>query len=223
MTSAMKTGYVSPPQGQLSLTVIRADANPRVILNLDLGIPNFTVFSLKFPLVVGDKQALAELTSEALNILNDEVITFMLSMGYAEEVCVQICATVLACFKNFSPRSDTESNLPEVGRDDSIQTYEGNFSMPQCFVDETYSKVVTAATFVKRLPICRKIELTHAPPPKTNMDDAARMVRRFRNVSLHDQPMPLYIMVYDQKGRSRGVLPMTPNFKQEVIRNLRIK
>jgi hypothetical protein len=219
-SESMKTGYVSPPKGQLSLTVIH-DAHPTVLMTLDLGIPNFTVFSLKYPLVDDEKRAMSELTAEALNALNDDVITFMLSMGYAEEVCVQICATVLTCFKNFSSKNDTQANLPMVGHDDSIVTYEGEFVMPQIFVDETYDKVVTAATIIKRLPIVRHLELTHVPPTKNTMSDAARAVKLFRGVSLTNQPQPLYVMVYDQKGRSRGVLPMTPNFKNQVLQNLR--
>ena len=218
--ASVKTGYVSPPKGQLSLTVIR-DAHPTVVMTLDLGIPNFTIFSLKYPLVDDEKRAMSELTAEALNVLNDDVITFMLSMGYAEEVCVQICATVLTCFKNFSPKNDTQADLPLVGHDDSIVTYEGEFVMPQIFVDETYDKVVTAATIIKRLPVSRHLELTHVPPTKNTMSDAARAVKLFRGVSLTSQPQPLYVMVYDQKGRSRGVLPMSPGFKNQVLQNLR--
>lgn len=385
----MKIGYVSPPQGQLSLTVVR-DARPTVILTLDLGIPNFTVFNLKYPMVPGETRPMTELTMEALNALNDEVITFMLSMQYDQEVCVQICAAILACFKGLGPKDDTEYGLPEVGKDESIQTYEAEFTMPQVFVDETYNKVITAAdktaysevvcpmcndnvafrslsklgedcykcdvcsgtfficpecgsyhvnydeeekdrnalvlrlecadcehawlsemrrnkqasdetiecsschshqiqrtgedTFycincnrshnicpecgqqnpmaygsvipkgsqpknklvehlkcewcghgwlterykqaansIKRLPVCKQIQLTHIPPTKNNMQDAARAVRMFRNVSPNHQPWPLYVMVYDQMGRTRGVLPMNNNFKNDVLKNLRKK
>ena len=220
----MKFGYVSPPHGELNLTVIR-DARPTVILTVDLGIPNFTVFSLKYPLVEGEKRAMSELTVEALNVLNDEIIAFMLSLGYEEEVCVQICATILSCFKSLSIHNDTQANLPEVGHDDSITTYEGTFTMPQSFVDETYKKVVTAATTIKRLPTQRNLELTHLPPQRQTIGDAARVVRMFRNVSLRNQPQPLYVMVYDQKGRSRGVVDVTSpnNFKNQILQNLRKK
>ena len=55
VVDAAKTAYVSPPHGALDITIIR-DAQPRVTISLDLGIPNFTVFSMNLPLAEASRR-----------------------------------------------------------------------------------------------------------------------------------------------------------------------
>ena len=62
MAESAKTAYVAPPLGSLEVTVVR-DANPRVLLTLDLGIPNFSVFSMTMPLAEDEPQAMSGLMS----------------------------------------------------------------------------------------------------------------------------------------------------------------
>src|SRR5271170_8459369 len=81
MEEATKTAYVSPELGALDITMIR-DGNPRVTIALDLGIPNFTVFSMTFPLAEGAPREMSELIAEAVSILLDEVATFMMAQEY---------------------------------------------------------------------------------------------------------------------------------------------
>src|ERR1700728_4498683 len=112
--STVKQAYVSPPNGVLEITVIR-DAQPRVTLNLDLGIPNFTVFSMKLPLVEDQPKAMSGLIAEAVHVLLDEVAAFMMSVEYTEEMCVQIYATVLAAFKGMSNEADSAKEQDAIG------------------------------------------------------------------------------------------------------------
>ena len=114
MEETIKTAYVSPPLGVLEITTIR-DAQPRVVVNLDLGIPNFTVFSMKFPLVEDQPKAMSGLIAEAVNVLMDEVASFMMSMDFDEEVIVQLYATVLATFQTMSKESDTSKEQDKIG------------------------------------------------------------------------------------------------------------
>src|SRR5271157_5084214 len=139
-----KISYISPQQGVLELNVIR-DANPRIELVLDLGIPNFTVFSMKLPLVVNQPKVMSELLAEAIHVLCDEVANFMLSMEYQQEVIVQIYGTVLNCYKGMSKETDADKTQSELTEDDFIKTYAGTFNLPQSFVNETQNRVVTAA------------------------------------------------------------------------------
>src|SRR5208282_4319159 len=139
-----KTGYISPPHGVLELNVIR-DNNPRVTLNLDLGIPNFTVFSMTLPLVENEPKAMSELLAEAIHVLCDEVANFMLVMDYQQEVIVQTYSTVLNCYKGMSRETDTDKTTGELTEDDFIKTYAGTFNLPQSFVNETQNRVVTAS------------------------------------------------------------------------------
>src|SRR5271154_6778333 len=170
MEEAIKTAYVSPPHGALDITIIR-DANPRVTISLDLGIPNFTVFSMTLPLAEGQPQAMSELIAEAVHVLLDEVSSFMLAMEYNEKVIVNIYAQVLATFKTMSSESDPSKEQDAIGADPTVQIYEGTFDIPMDFINETQMRVVTAATKIVRAPKVRHIELTYSPKQKTKPSD----------------------------------------------------
>lgn len=209
-----KQGYISPQEGKLEISVVR-DAQPRVDIALDLGIPNFTVFSMRLPLVEDDPRAMSGLVAEAVHVLCDEVASFMLSMQFEEEVIVRLYATVLAAYKAMAKGDNKESG------DDMVKTFEVGFRLPQEFVDETQKKVVTAAKVVQRTPKTRHLELTYAKPSKTTVDDTARVVRQYRNRTLRQQPRPLYVVVYDQLGRPQGAVPVDPNFKNKLLQMTR--
>jgi hypothetical protein len=213
-----KVAYVSPPEAELNITVIR-DANPTVVLSFDVGMPNYLPhFDLKFPLVTeGTGAGMAAVVREALTVLLDEVMTFMQSMEYARDVQVQLYAAALQCFEAMGAASEADAAMPEYTRDNIVRVYEGTFPMPQAFVEETQSRVVTAATKVQRVPVNRRIELTKLPPNKTNTYDVEKLIRMYRNRSLKTQPHRLFLMVYDQTGRPVGVVN-ADKFKSNLLK-----
>lgn len=220
-----KVAYVSPPEAELNITVIR-DANPTVVLSLDVGMPNYLPhFDLKIPLVeegVGGTKVPA-LVREALGVLLDEVMHFMTSMEYDRETQVQLYAAALQCFENIGMASEQDAAMPEYTRDNIVKIYEGTFPMPSGFVEETQRAVVTAATKIQRgnrgeaIPVNRRIELTKLPPNKTNTYDVEKLIRLYRNRSLQQQPHRLYVMVYDQTGRPVGTLD-TSKFRSGLLK-----
>jgi len=215
-----KTAYVSPPEAELTLTIIR-DSNPTVVLTLDVGMPNHLPhFDLKFPLVeegVGGTKV-AALVREALGVLLDEVMAFMQSMKYDSEVQVQLYAAALQCFENMGVASEQDIAMPEYTRDNMVKIYEGTFAMPSAFVEQTQSQVVTAATKVQRVPVNRRIEMTKLPANKTNTYDVEKLIRLYRNRSLKQLPHRLFVMVYDQTGRPVGTLP-ADRFKSNLLKS----
>jgi hypothetical protein len=221
MEEATKTAYVSPPHGQLDITLIR-DANPRVTISLDLGIPNFTVFSMNLPMAEGQPNAMSELIAESVHVLLDEVATFMMVMEYDEQVIVELYATVLATFKSMSTEADSAKEQDVTGQDPTVSIYEGTFDIPMTFINETQKRVVTAATKIVRQPKVRHLELTYSPKEKTKPSDTARVIRQYRSRSIKQQPKPMYVIVYDQIGRATGVIPVGPgkNFKNELLKRL---
>lgn len=216
----MKTSYISPPTGALDITVVR-DKDPYCTITLDLGIPNFTVFSLKMPVVPARPVDMTALLAEALAALLDEMSAFMLSMNYAEDIIVRIYATVLATFKEMTPESTTDAGMSSIGKDNTIVTYEGSFQLPLPFVNETYDKVVTGAQVVKRMPKQRHIELTVMKPNKVDTQDVGKLIRQYRGRSLKTQPKPMFVMVYDMRGRPAGTVPVGPNFKNTLLKKMR--
>jgi hypothetical protein len=220
MEEATKVAYVSPPHGVLEIVIIR-DANPRVTIALDLGIPNFTVFSMNMPLAEGEPQAMSQLIAEAVHVLLDEVSTFMLTMEYDERVIVNIYATVLATFKTMSTESDPSKEQDAIGADPTVQIYEGTFDIPMDFINETQQRVVTAKKLERPVKV-RHLELTYSPKQKTKPSDTARVIRQYRGRSLRTQPKPMFVVVYDQLGKATGVIPIGTgkNFKNELLKQM---
>jgi hypothetical protein len=215
-----KTAYISPATGELEIDVIR-DATPRVVINLDLGIPNFTVFSLKFPLVTEEPKNMAVVTQEALGILLDEVATFMISLKFDQKVITDVYARALSCFAGMSMESSTQSDYTEAGQDPTMDTYKGTFVLPMSFVQETQKRVVTGASFVKRVPKQRVMEFVKAVPVNKNtINDAQRTIQMYKNRQLKTQPKPLYVLVYDMNGNPTGVLPVDQQWKNKLLRKI---
>jgi|SRR5271166_3308825 len=220
MEEAAKVAYVSPPHGALEITLIR-DANPRVLIGLDLGIPNFTVFSMTLPLAEGAPKEMSSLIAEAVHVLLDEVVAFMMVMEYDKRVMVEIYATVLATFKTMSTEADSAKEQSAVGQDPTVATFEGTFDIPMDFINETQRRVVTAKKIERPVKV-RHIELTYSPKEKIKPNDTARVIRMYRNRSVKNQPKPMYVIVYDALGRATGTIPIGPgkNFKNELLKRL---
>src|ERR1700739_1607065 len=218
MDNTSKHAYLSPATGTLDISVIR-DARPYVLISLDLGIPNFTVFSLKFPLVEDKPNSMSELVAEGVHTLLDEMSAFMISTNYLQEVIVQIYAAVLACFKSLTGEADTNKTMSPISKEPTVKTFEGTFKLPISFINETQDKVVTAAgKTIQRPPVHRHLELTYDKPAKTNVNDARTVIRNYRGRSLKTQPNPMYIIVYDMMGKARGTIPLGGNFKNDLLK-----
>jgi hypothetical protein len=320
---ASKTAYLSSMNGELNITIVRAE-RPEVTLQLDLGIPNFTVFTLKFPCVEDNPQGMQEMVTEGIRALLDEVSSFMLSMEYEQDVIVKLYAAVLQCYKDMTNESDTQSQFSDVSRDPTIKTYEGTFKMPISFIDETQKRVVTGALnrydlwaivngqveifknadlnkrfghvawfsklglptsggmfdsiprgdarispsglitigessegqwwtgdeeflsqvvsafereypqahvvtrkyagsgkLIQRAPAYRHLELLTKKPDKNDLGDVARVIRQYKSRSLKTQPKPLYVVVYDQRGKPSGTLSLGNNFRNKLFQMMK--
>src|SRR5271166_3832276 len=169
--------YISPKKGELAIAVRRGE-RPEIYVIIDVGIPNWSTFSIRFPFAEDNPEDMPELIWGALRVLLDDLSAFMLSQSYDEAIITDIYARILATFKGMSIKgSDTEHGR---GMDQSIKTYEAEFDLPR--------------TFMK--------------PNKTNPQDAARVIRQFRTKIIRNQPSPLYVLVYNMKGIPVGVAPV---------------
>ncbi len=209
----MKQAYISPKNGELCIA-IRRDQRPEVYVTIDMGIPNWSMFSIRFPFAEQAPQDMGELVWGALRVLLDDLCAFMLSQSFVSDICVDIYARILATFKAMNVKnSDSE---PDVDMDQVIKSYEGEFELPIEFINETQKKIVTSA-LVKRQPPIRQLELTYMKPNRNQPNDAARVIRQFRNKIIRNQPSPLYVLVYNMRGVPVGVTSLKPNFPGNTI------
>jgi hypothetical protein len=206
-----RLAYVAPEKGTLTITVVR-DAQPRVMISLDLGIPNFSVFSMQIPLMEDSPQQMRGLLSECIYALLDELAAFMTSLEFNQEIIVQTYASILSCYKNLT----REYEAPKGILADSSPMVEGHFPLPQNFVNETQTRVVTAKK-LERIPPTRHLELHPEKPMKPSASDVGRIIRQYRHRSLN-QPRAMYIIVYDSNGKPTGTVPVNKNFKNNVLR-----
>lgn len=131
---------MSPSTGTLEITAVRS-LQPTASIVLDLGIPKFTVFSIKFPISSNDPLEFRQVTSEALGVMLDEMAAFMVSTGYKKEVIAKVYALALDCYKGMTANDRPEDRE----KDPTVGSVRGEFPLPPEFINETQKCVVTAA------------------------------------------------------------------------------
>jgi hypothetical protein len=210
--SGTKTAYISMKQAELTV-IMDLGNQPRATITLDLGIPNFTVFSIRIPIDGIPIETIVGYVESAFEALLDDIAAFMLTMKYPEAEVVSIEEDARKCFHaiNFKDASDADMS----DKDAFIRMYEGHFELSPEFVDETQDKVVTAKV-VKREPPVRRLELQRMDPNLRN-NKPARIIQLYRNRSLRSQPRPHYVLVYDQRGRGMGAVPLARNWESRLL------
>jgi 8-oxo-dGTP pyrophosphatase MutT (NUDIX family) len=208
-----KTAYISPTFATLEVSAMHTGLSPTASIVLDLGIPKFTTFSIKFP-IPEETQAFQQVASEALGVMLDEMTAFMISVGYKKEVIAKIYALTLACYKDLVANDHPENRE----KDPSIGSVRGEFQIPADFINETQRYVVTAGKKVDRSPRQRRVEIVPKRPVNPSKNDVLKAIRRYRFQSIKSQPFPLYLVVYDNMGQPKGTLTLGPGFHNELLK-----
>jgi hypothetical protein len=213
--TAAKTAYLSPKEAELTVTIDRT-ARHLVAISLDLGIPRFTRFAITIPVQDMPGEEVLEYAHQAFSALVDEVLLFMVSLSYDEQEMVLFTKLVTKCWESLNMEDASDAGMN--GSDPVLRMYEASFDIPASFVEETHTRVVTAKS-VSRLPNVRKLQLVDVRPDPMDTTPA-RTIRMFRNRSLKSMPKPFYILVYDQKGRVRGTVPLARNWESRLIKQV---
>lgn len=192
---------------------MRTGVQPTASIVLDLGIPKFTTFSIKFP-IPEETQAFQQVASEALGVMLDEMTAFMISVGYKKEVIAEIYALALSCYKDLITNDHPENRE----KDPTIGSVRGEFPIPANFINETQRYVVTAGKKVDRSPRQRRVEIVPKRPVNPSKNDVLKAIRRYRFQSIKSQPFPLYLVVYDNMGQPKGTLTLGPGFHNELLK-----
>ena len=212
MTTEIKTAYLSPAKATLEMSVTRTP-QPSASIVLDLGIPRFTVFSVKFP-IPSNEETFPQVASEALAVMLDEMTAFMISTNYDKSTIAKVYALALSCYKGM------ESTKQQGDKGGSmVESARGEFDIPPEFINETQRQVVTASSEkVHRSPKYRRLEFVPARPTEPSKNDVLRAIKRYRFQNIKTQPYPLYIVVYDNMGKPKGTLSLGPGFHNELLK-----
>jgi 8-oxo-dGTP pyrophosphatase MutT (NUDIX family) len=214
MSTTAKQAYLSPSTGTLEISAVRS-LQPTASIVLDLGIPNFTVFSIKFPIPSSDPLEFRQVASEALGVMLDEMAAFMISTGYKKEIIAKVYALALDCYKGISANDNPEKRE----KDPTIGSVRGEFLLPPEFINETQKCVVTAsAKQIRRQPRQHRMEFVPERPLTPSKNDVLKAIKRYRFQSIKSQPYPLYLVVYDNMGKPKGTLSLGPGFHNELLK-----
>ncbi len=208
-----KIAYVAPTSGELSIT-IQDGERPKVTLSLDLGIPNFTRFSISVPVENLQNSEIDMFCRQAFEALLQNVTAFLVSMKYSEELAAQVLANAEDAFISLDADAASDADMPDQDR--RLRLYEAAFDLPEEFAWETREKVVTASV-VRRVPQVRKIELIPldqvtptGTPAKTiefYLDQATRSTPRAFAVNVVEQAAPGKGKDWEKRRVVAGTVP----------------
>lgn len=142
ITAGDKQAYISPREAELTVMMAMGQ-RPKATITLDLGIPNFSIFSISFPLdqmQIGD---VPHYCADAFEALLDEVGAFMLSLQYPDDLIVAVFQQARQTFQGFDFEHATDAQMSD--KDPGMRMYEEHFPLSPEFVEETQARVVTAS------------------------------------------------------------------------------
>ena len=136
----------------------------------------------------------------ALQALAEEVLAFMLVTGYHEDKAKEIFAKILMAYEEIKA-------TPCATDDGGSLDYEAEIPLDEGFINETQKNIITAA-IQRNAPVNRsikKMEVVRPVKKDRAINDAKRVIQKYRNRSLKSQPHPLYMIVYNFQGQPVGV------------------
>jgi len=145
-----KTAFLAPKEAELTVS-IDMGARPKVTLSLNLGIPTMTRFAISVPVDGLDNAAIESYSRQAFDALLDDTAAFLLSLKFEEARIAEVIQAAHKCFENLSEKDASDAGMTSPNK--GLIMYEGHFPLPPAFVDETRSKVITAA----------KVDITQTP------------------------------------------------------------
>jgi hypothetical protein len=194
-----KTSYISPDTAQLEITLI-SQGRPEALVSLDMGIPQWPVWSIRVPMDDEDGETILNMAVQAMA---EDLLFFLLSMEFDEELAKSLFAMVMLGYDKVK--------IIEPGMDGDSASYRVDIPLDEVFVKEVHKTIITAAatkrnnTSVKPIRPVRRMEMVRQIPKGKALTDAQRIIQKYKNRSLKGQPRPLFILVYDTNGRPIGV------------------
>lgn len=215
----MKQAFLLSEQGVINIYFFR-DANPRVQILVDLGIPNFTVFSIELPIPEHDPTHTQILFREGVNVLLEQIKVFMAQSEFGNDGGV--INTIAKCVAK--TEIDFYSKEP-------MQGYEILFPLSNEFYHNVMHRLVKQKVAAKRSETVKAGDVWTGPtvggryqsPNEGKMlkeleekkrlkkrdqqavEDAKKIIDRYKQVVYKNVPGPMYVMLYDRYGKPRGV------------------
>ena len=216
----MKQAFLLSEQGVANIYFFR-DANPRIQWLIDLGIPNFTTFSLVLPIPGENPHHTEIIFHEGLAVLLEQIKAFMVQVEFGDDggVINSIVRSIKAIEIDFY---NTEPML----------AYEILFPLSNEFYRNVMNRLVRQKVASKEMDIAAAVwkgprvgeryvgahegqmmrDLEAKKIKKKDQqafEDAKKMIDRYKQTLYKNTPGPMYVMLYDRFGKPRGVNRVT--------------
>lgn len=208
----MKQAFLLSEQGVCNIYFVR-DQNPRIQWLIDLGIPNFSVFMLELPIPEDNPSHVEIIFNEGMALLLDQIKVFLEQHEFGDD------AGVLKAIVKAVRSTDIDYGSTEL-----LYGYEILFPLTTDFYNKVMDRLVRQKVASRDMDISNAV---HKGPQiggryvsdwesrvvkqkdQKALQDAKKIIDRYKNTIYKNTPGPLYVVMYDRAGMPRGVSRVT--------------
>jgi hypothetical protein len=205
----MKQAFISEKYGTLTLSVLR-DANPRMQITVDLGLPTFPQFSLTLPFPETEALNSNYIFSCGVALLVEQMHIFLNERGFVETVIVGLMESLYLALEQYKVE-----NKEAFEEGDPCEVHEVKFGVSVDFYREVQEHLVSnkqAAPYVnhaKEFELrLKKRQMDKSQETKAK-EEAGEIISRFKNNIYKNTPGQLFVTLYDRNGKPAGVARVT--------------
>lgn len=199
-----KKAFVSEKNGELTLGVFR-DANPRMLIGIDLGLPTMPNFSLELPFPEDEAINANHIFNAGVKILAEQFHVFLNERGFVENDIVETLDSMFLTLEAFYAEQPEIFNSGDPG-----QVIEVKFPLTESFWNqiqqhEISNKVAEYVNHAKEF----ELRLQKRDQNEKAKQEAAEAISRFKNNIYKNSPGQLFVMLFDRNGKPSGVSRVT--------------
>ena len=199
-----KKAFVSEKNGELTLGVFR-DANPRMLIGIDLGLPTMPHFSLELPFPEDEAINANHIFNAGVAVLVEQFHVFLNERGFVENDIVEVINNLRKALETF------ETDQPEAfNQDDPGEVVEVKFPLTESFWNQIQQHEISnkVAEYVNHA-LEFELRLQQRDQNQKAKEDAAKAISQFKNNIYKNSPGQLFVMLFDRNGKPSGVSRVT--------------
>lgn len=201
----MKQAFVSEKYGTLTLSVIR-DANPRMQITVDVGLPTMPIFSIELPFPETEAHNANRIFNSGVDLLEEQIHLFLNEQGFVEDDILDTLGSLRESLKDYTaePPAEWEEDGP-------LDMREIRFGLTIGFWQQIQDHVIAdkqAAVYVNR---AQEFEdrLKQRTQDQKAKEDAKAVIDRFKQNIQKNSPGQLFVTLLDRNGKPAGVARVT--------------
>ncbi len=200
----MKQAFVSEKYGTLTLSVIR-DANPSMLITVDLGLPTMPQFSLKLPFPEHEALNANYIFNCGVAVLVEQIHIFLNRQGFVENDIIETINSLYTALEQY------KIEVPEAWEEgDTAEMHEIHFPLTESFYQEIQDHLVSNKQSAYENKAKEfELRLQKRTQDQKAKEEAGEIISRFKNNIYKNSPGQLFVTLYDRFGKPSGVARVT--------------